>query len=37
VVLVPGLDEILDFCAEDPLERVLLEDVARVVSAASSR
>jgi ribosomal protein S18 acetylase RimI-like enzyme len=29
VILVPGLDEILDFCAEDPVERVLLEDVAR--------
>jgi uncharacterized protein len=29
VILVPRLDEILDFCAEDPVERVLLEDVAR--------
>jgi RimJ/RimL family protein N-acetyltransferase len=26
---VPDLDEILSFCAEDPVERVLLEDVAR--------
>ena len=26
---VPDLDEILDFCAQDPVERVLLEDVAR--------
>jgi len=25
----PGLDEILAFCAEDPIERVFLEDVAR--------
>jgi RimJ/RimL family protein N-acetyltransferase len=25
----PGLDQILDFCAEDPVERVFLEDVAR--------
>jgi uncharacterized protein len=25
----PGLDEILAFCAEDPVERVFLEDVAR--------
>jgi ribosomal protein S18 acetylase RimI-like enzyme len=25
----PGLDEILQFCAEDPVERVFLEDVAR--------
>jgi uncharacterized protein len=25
----PGLDEILTFCAEDPVERVFLEDVAR--------
>jgi ribosomal protein S18 acetylase RimI-like enzyme len=25
----PSLDEILDFCAEDPVERVFLEDVAR--------
>ena len=25
----PTLDEILDFCAEDPVERVFLEDVAR--------
>jgi ribosomal protein S18 acetylase RimI-like enzyme len=29
VLTVPALDEILDFCAEDPVERVLLEDVAR--------
>jgi RimJ/RimL family protein N-acetyltransferase len=28
-VLVPDIDEILDFCADDPVERVLLEDVAR--------
>jgi uncharacterized protein len=28
-VLVPDLDEILAFCAEDPVERVRLEDVAR--------
>jgi uncharacterized protein len=28
-VIVPDLDEILDFCAEEPVERVLLEDVAR--------
>ena len=26
---VPDLDEILSFCAENPVERVLLEDVAR--------
>src|SRR5947199_10263071 len=25
----PSLDQILDFCAEDPVERVFLEDVAR--------
>src|ERR671933_114661 len=25
----PKLDEIIDFCAEDPIERVFLEDVAR--------
>jgi len=25
----PGLDEILDFCGRDPVERVFLEDVAR--------
>jgi ribosomal protein S18 acetylase RimI-like enzyme len=29
VVIVPDLDEILDFCAREPVERVLLEDVAR--------
>jgi len=27
--LQPSLDEILDFCAADPIERVFLEDVAR--------
>jgi ribosomal protein S18 acetylase RimI-like enzyme len=26
----PGLDEVLAFCAEDPVERVFLEDVARL-------
>src|SRR2546429_8610334 len=25
----PSLEQILDFCAEDPVERVFLEDVAR--------
>jgi uncharacterized protein len=25
----PGLDQILEFCAEDPIERVFLEDIAR--------
>ena len=29
VVIVPEMDEVLDFCAEDPVERVLLEDIAR--------
>jgi RimJ/RimL family protein N-acetyltransferase len=29
VAAVPDLDEIVAFCAEDPVERVLLEDVAR--------
>ena len=29
MIVVPDLDEILDFCARDPVERVLLEDVAR--------
>jgi uncharacterized protein len=29
MLVVPELDEILDFCAEAPVERVLLEDVAR--------
>jgi RimJ/RimL family protein N-acetyltransferase len=29
VLAVPSLEEILAFCAEDPVERVLLEDVAR--------
>jgi len=29
LVPYPGLDEILAFCAEDPIERVFLEDVAR--------
>jgi ribosomal protein S18 acetylase RimI-like enzyme len=28
-LVVPRLDEILDFCGEDPVERVFLEDVAR--------
>jgi hypothetical protein len=28
-VFEPGLDQILRFCAEDPVERVFLEDVAR--------
>lgn len=28
-LLVPDLDQILAFCAEDPVERVFLEDVAR--------
>src|SRR5262245_5441573 len=28
-LLSPTLDQILDFCAEDPIERVFLEDVAR--------
>jgi len=28
-VIVPSPDQILDFCAEDPIERVFLEDVAR--------
>jgi RimJ/RimL family protein N-acetyltransferase len=28
-VMEPGLAQILDFCAEDPVERVFLEDVAR--------
>jgi uncharacterized protein len=27
--ITPSLDQILDFCAEDPVERVFLEDVAR--------
>ena len=27
MVVVPDLDEILDFCAREPVERVLLEDV----------
>ena len=27
--IVPSLDEILEFCADDPVERVFLEDVAR--------
>ena len=26
---IPSLEQILDFCAEDPVERVFLEDVAR--------
>ena len=29
VIVVPDIDEVLDFCAEDPVERVLLEDLAR--------
>jgi GNAT superfamily N-acetyltransferase len=29
LVQYPGLNEILAFCAEDPIERVFLEDVAR--------
>jgi uncharacterized protein len=29
VLVSPALDEILAFCAEDPVERVFLEDVAR--------
>ncbi len=28
-VVTPSLDQILDFCADDPVERVFLEDVAR--------
>ena len=28
-LLEPSLEEILDFCAQDPVERVFLEDVAR--------
>ena len=28
-VFTPSLDQILDFCAADPVERVFLEDVAR--------
>jgi len=28
-VITPSLDQILDFCADDPIERVFLEDVAR--------
>ena len=29
--------QVLDFCAEDPIERVFLEDVARRGSGASAR
>jgi len=29
VAVDPTLDEILVFCAEDPIERVFLEDIAR--------
>jgi len=29
VLVSPALEEILAFCAEDPVERVFLEDVAR--------
>jgi RimJ/RimL family protein N-acetyltransferase len=28
-VITPSLDQILDFCSDDPVERVFLEDVAR--------
>ena len=28
-VFEPSLDEVLDFCAEEPVERVYLEDAAR--------
>ena len=28
-IVEPPLDEILRYCAEDPVERVFLEDVAR--------
>src|SRR5215472_11164562 len=28
-VLEPSLDQVLEFCARDPVERVFLEDVAR--------
>src|SRR5438105_461199 len=28
-VIEPTLEQILDFCAEDPVERVFLEDIAR--------
>jgi hypothetical protein len=31
----PTLDQVLDFCAEEPVERVFLEDIARRGSAAS--
>lgn len=27
--VVPSLDQVLDFCAEEPVERVFLEDIAR--------
>jgi len=29
VAIVPSLDQILEFCGDDPVERVFLEDVAR--------
>ena len=32
----PEREEILDFCAEDPIERVFLEDVARQHGAAEA-
>ena len=28
-IVEPPLEQILEFCAEDPVERVFLEDVAR--------
>ena len=28
-IIEPGLEQILEFCAGDPVERVFLEDVAR--------
>src|SRR5215467_683797 len=27
--VTPSLDQVLDFCAEEPVERVFLEDIAR--------
>ena len=29
-LIEPDLDRVLDFCAEDPIERVYLEEVARL-------
>ena len=29
MVVTPTLDQVLEFCARDPVERVFLEDVAR--------